>query len=143
MQKKRLMIWCSVWITGSVLLSGCALDGPALEQEFKDSDMICFSVKGNVIHRFDPMLWQSVFSPSGCEFTVCEDNMSDFYTLRCSSVPREEGAVVTCDVSWTTYTDIKKKKGLEFRVVKADPASGAVWLWNPSSMIGAAVMITE
>ena len=67
--------------------------------------------------------------------------MSDFYMLRCSRVPREVGEEVGCDVTWTTYSDIKKKKGLEFKVTKTDPETGAVWLWCSSAMIGATVVI--
>lgn len=127
-------------LTG-LAVSGCALDGPALEQEFTESSQVNFSVKGNVEHRFDPMSWQTAFRPSPCTFTVCNDSMSDYYTLRCDRVPAEVGETLKCDAEWTTYSDIKKKKGLEFKVVKADPAVGAVWLWCQSAMIGAAVFI--
>lgn len=122
-----------------LLMSGCIHDGPALEQEFRESGQICFSVRGKVEHRFDPLSWQSVFSPSPCRFVVCSDNMSDYYMLRCDSVPHEEGSTVTCDVEWTTYSDVKKKRKLEFKVVRADSSAGVLWLWNSSSMIGAAV----
>ncbi len=136
----------NMWMAAAALaaaVSGCTLDGPALEQEFTDSSYINFTVKGEVEHRFDPLNWQTVCSLSEGEFTVCNDNMSDFYILRCSSVPREEGDEVVCDVTWTTYSDIKKKKGLDFKVTKADVSSGAVWLWCSSAMIGAAVIIDE
>ena len=138
----KILIPLSSLVAGILLLSmsGCSLDGPALEQEFTESTQITFTVKGTVEHRFDPMLWQTVYSPTKNEFVVCNDAMSDFYILRCSGTPREEGETVRCDVTWTTYSDVKKKKGLEFKVVKTDGASGTVWLWCPSAMMGAAVV---
>ena len=37
-----------VGILTGLAVSGCALDGPALEQEFTESSQVNFSVKGNV-----------------------------------------------------------------------------------------------
>ena len=139
--KSMNVLRMAVCLCVSVAVSGCISDGPALEKEFTDSSQIGFTVKGEVEHRFDPSGWQTVYSPSRCEFVVCSDNMSDFYMLRCSRVPREVGEEVGCDVTWTTYSDNKKKKGLEFKVTKTDPETGAVWLWCSSAMIGATVVI--
>ena len=143
MKKLCMSLRLSAAMAIGMALSGCVPDGPALEQEFRDSGQICFSVKGKVINRYDPLLWQSVTGLNSCEFTVCDDNMSDFYILRCSGVPREEGETFKCDATWSTYSDIKRKKYLEFKVVKAARTSGVVWLWCSSAMIGAAVMTAE
>lgn len=134
----------NIWIAAAFLtLPGCAPDGPALEQEFTESSSVCFTVRGEVEHRFDPLDWQAVYSPSKCEFTVCNDNMSDFYTLRCSALPRQGGDEVKCDVTWTTYSDIKKKSGIRFKVTRADSATGVLWMWSSSELIGAAVIAVE
>ncbi len=142
MHQKVLML-AGLCAAAALSLSGCVPDSSGLEQKFTGSDGAGFSVKGSVIHSFDPVTWQVVFSASPCEFTVCSDSMSDYYTLRCSRVPGDVGDVVECDAEWTTYSDIKVRKGLDFEVVRTDKADGALWLWCSSARIGAVVMIPE
>lgn len=120
-------------------VQGCAPDVTELERSFTESRQPGFTVKGSVIHSFDPFTWQSSFCGEPCVFTMCTDDMSDYYTLRCSRMPVQEGDDVKCDVEWTTYSDIKSQKALSFEVVKTDRASGALWLWCSSARIGAVV----
>lgn len=119
--------------------AACMLDGPELEQKFSSTEEMNLSVKGKVIAEYDPYSWQIGYSPSLCEFKVCNDSMSEYYTLRCNRLPSGTGDVLTCDIEWTTYSDIKNKKKLEFKVVKEDLSTGTFWLWCSSARIGAAV----
>lgn len=127
----------------ALALCGCSPDGPALRQSFVESDLVTFTVKGAQQHRFNMLTWQSVYSPDPCVFVVCDDDMSDYYILRCSRTPREVGESVKCDVEWTTYSNLRKKKDVEFSLVKADWTSGTLWLWSSSELIGAAVVAVE
>lgn len=124
-------------------LDACTPSGPELRQDFMESGQVVFSVKGKRIHVFDPVTWQASYSPDPCTFSVCNDNMSDYYILRCDRTPEREGESVKCSLEWTTYKDIKKKSGVDFSVVRTDPESGVLWLWSSDELIGAAVMTVE
>ena len=67
--------------------------------------------------------------------------MKDYYILRCNRVPAIIGDKVSCDLEWTTYSDVKERKNLDFELVKANPDTGVMWLWGPSARIGAAVRV--
>lgn len=135
----RILRTMVLFAVSAGVLAGCMPDGPELERQFSEGEA-GFSVKGRVEHVFDPVSWQSVYSPDPCVFLMCSDGMSDFYMLRCSSVPSGIDDVVECDAEWTTYSDLKRKSDLEFKVVRADSSSGALWLWCASARIGAVVV---
>lgn len=131
-------------LSGLAFLSamhGCMTDGPAMQEKFVQNSDIHLSVKGDVVMSYDPLSCQMVYSPSDCCFSVCSDSMSDYFILRCSRLPENEGDTVECDVEWTTYSDVKEKKNVSFTVAKKDPSASAVWLWSSQSRIGAVVKI--
>lgn len=125
----------------SLSVSGCVNGVSGLEQSFVEHDTMHLAVKGDIVLAYNPNNCQCAFSPSSAEFKVCEDNMKDYYILRCNRVPSEVGDNVKCDIEWTTYDNVKKRNNLDFKLVKSDQSSGTIWLWCSSARIGAAVRI--
>ena len=136
---RSLIINIFLTLVSILSVTGCINGNTELEQRFTQFDGMHLSVKGDVVLEYNTLYWQCAFSPSSAEFKVCEDNMRDYYILRCNRVPATIGDKVSCDLEWTTYSDVKERKNLDFRLVKADPDTGIMWLWCSSARIGAAV----
>ena len=69
------------------------------------------------------------------EYRVYDDKLADWFVVRCSEEPTEEGQTLSADVSWTGANSPKTFKGLSFSVKKTSP-EGLIWLWNESEKIG-------
>ena len=85
-----------------------------------------------------------VYTPEKCQmgynsqknlFYVCEDKLSNWFSISFEAEPSAEGQTVTADISWTTKTSTQSFQDLSFKVEKVD-ADGKVWLWNTTQLIG-------
>ena len=123
---------------GLAAVSGC-VKGYGFEKLQENSD-IGLMVKGSYAVRYDEANFQMGFNEDRKEFWVTDDNMADYFVLRCGKMP-EPGGTLTADVVYTTRDDVKSRSGLEFEVQDYDSDSGKIKLWNQSYRIGVIVMI--
>lgn len=135
---KRTIILALIITAATVLYTSCT-DTFSVE-EFRSSDDIGLTIKGQDVIKYDDTYWQTGYDEQNITFRVNDDNMADFFVLKCHSFP-VEGQSVKADLSYTTDDDIKNKTGLTFDVTKTDDATGKIWLWNKKNGIGAIVKI--
>lgn len=124
----------------SAMLCGCVrydMDEILLERED-----LSLTWKGEDQIVFDPLTWQVSSNIRNCEYRVNDDNMANYFIVRCSERPVTEGQDVTADVEWTLATNIKRYEGIRFTVRKTGP-DGLVWMWNKSQKIGVVIQELE
>lgn len=125
MMHKRL-----IYLLFSVCLmaAGCrqATENPS--PEFIETGELSLRIKGRVVHTYDPVSWQISYNADRKEFRIHNDTMSDFYILKCQSLPVEEGATLKANLLWTSTT-IQSRSNLSFTVLRILP-DGTVWLFN-------------
>lgn len=124
-----------------VLMSSCT-DRFRVEEVLLDRDEVSLTWKGVEQLAYDPLTWQIGFNDERCEYRLNDDNMANFFVLRCDEHPVEVGQDVTASIEWTLATNIKKYDGLRFAVKKVDD-SGKVWLWSRIQKIGVVVQRLE
>ena len=80
----------------SAMLCGCVrydMDEILLERED-----LSLTWKGEDQIVFDPLTWQVSSNIRNCEYRVNDDNMANYFIVRCSERPVTEGQDVTADV---------------------------------------------
>ena len=98
-------------------------------------DDISITQKGVVMMSYDPVRCQMSHDKAKNIYRVYDDIIADWFFVKCSERPDNEGQELTADVTWTTAKDTKTEKGLKFVVEKTD-AQGHIWMWNKSKKIG-------
>ena len=124
-----------------VLMSSCG-DRFRVEEVLLDRDEVSLTWKGVEQLAYDPLTWQLGFNEAKCEYRLNDDNMANFFVLRCDAHPVEVGQDVTASIEWTVATNIKKYDGVRFTVKKVD-GNGKVWLWSRVQKIGVVVQRLE
>lgn len=98
-------------------------------------DDISLTQKGTVMMSYDPLSCQMSHDKATNTFRVYDDMIANWFIVKCSERPDNEGQELTADVTWTTAKDTKTEKELKFTVEKTD-AQGQIWMWNKSKKIG-------
>lgn len=105
-------------------------------------DDISLTFRKDLQMSYDPQTWQLGYNAAHNEFRVNDDNMANYFVLRCDARPDTEGQGVNGYIEWTVRTNIKKYRNLKFEVMKISQ-DGKVWLWNKSQKIGVTVKYLE
>ena len=126
---KRLLIILPLFY----ILIGCTPD--FTENNLINQNEISLIWKGAVQVSFDEATGQLGYNDARNEYRVYNDKLSDWFTMRCSEEPTEEGQVLSADVSWTGERSPKSFNGLSFKV-KRISQEGLIWLWNEREKIG-------
>lgn len=114
-------------------LTGCASE--FTENNLIDQNEISLIWKGALQVSFDEATGQIGYNDTKHEYRVYNDKLSDWFTVRCSEKPAEEGQELSADVYWTGARSPKSFYGLSFTVKKISQ-EGLIWLWNESEKIG-------
>lgn len=96
-------------------------------------------VKGVVVFEYDGDTCQMAYNARNNEFRAMDDDMADYFVLKCSSDISTEGQEVVADLKYTTASNVRTEKELTFKVERILPASGNYWLWCQSKKIGVVV----
>ena len=64
--------------------------------------------------------------------------MANYFIVKCSARPTDEGQELTADVQWTMISSIKRFERIRFEVKKVS-ADGYVWMWSRTHNIGVVV----
>jgi hypothetical protein len=98
-------------------------------------DDISLSIREELLMSFDENKCQLGFNSACNEYRVYDENLANWFVLKCSAKPTSEGQKVTVDLEYTTEKGIKTLADLEFSVVQTS-SDGLVWLWNKDRKIG-------
>ena len=131
---KRILLLAAV----SISADGC-VKGLGIEEFRQESDIGLFIKGGNVI-RYNEDEFQLGFNGDRNEFWVTDDNMANYFILKCKKFP-SEGDSVTADITYTTDNDIISRKGVVFQVLGYDSETEKISLWNQSRKIGVIVKV--
>lgn len=94
-------------------------------------------IDGRTILSFDANRCQAAYSPAAVKFRVGDDMMNSYYLLDADRAPSGVGSRIKGNLSWTTETQVKSRRGLDFEVVKVE--GDKFWLWNRKARIGLVV----
>lgn len=117
-------------------ITGCRRYDP--EEVLLPREDISLTEKGTLMISYDPLTYQLGYNAENNEFRVHDDNMGNWFTLRCNTRPAAAGDKIKADLSWTTSNTVKTRRGLEFQVEKTD-SKGQIWLWCEEEAIGVVV----
>lgn len=106
-----------------------------IEQTLLVHEELTLTWKGDVQAMYAPSTWQYSFNAAKNEYRVNDDNMANYFVVRCSERPSAEGQELGVNVEWTVATNIKRYEGLRFKVERV-ASDGRIWLWNKSQKIG-------
>lgn len=123
-----------------VLLTSC-IQGISLEEFHNESD-IGLIIRNGYHLRYDENKYQTGCNEMRNEFWVMDDNMANYFILKCKSFP-EVGNTVEAGLIYTTADDVKTRSGLSFRVTDADSGTGKIWLWCQSKHIGVIIEVLQ
>ena len=105
-----------------------------------ERNQVCLMVKGKKVYSFSDGEGQLAYNRTLKQFRAGNDDMSSFFVLTCSDLPRQEGQELRADLQWTSGSSVKSSTGITFKVEKMD-GTGLVWLWNATDKTGAVVKI--
>lgn len=124
-----------------VLLSVCAcVTHQEMDPAMYESDTVSLMVKGSLVYTLPQEEGQLEFFPARGEFVAGNDDMSEYFVLRCSPLPAAEGQTLTGSLRWMVREKGQSLDNLVFEVKKMDD-TGLVWLWSAKNKTGAVVKI--
>lgn len=130
-----------LYIIALVLLcTGCHKKKVDMDLDMYNSTQVSLMVKGKKVFTFDEATGQLGYNRSLKQFRAGNDDMTSYFVLTCSELPRQEGQEITGNLQWASGGSGKSSNGLTFKVEKYDD-TGLVWLWSSADKTGAVVKI--
>lgn len=130
-----------LYIIALVLLcTGCHKKKVDMDLDMYNSTQVSLMVKGKKVFTFDDATGQLGYNRSLKQFRAGNDDMTSYFVLTCSELPRQEGQEITGNLQWGSGGSGKSSNGLTFKVEKYDD-TGLVWLWSSADKTGAVVKI--
>ena len=111
-----------------------------MDLEMYNSEQVSLMVKGKKVYTYDEGAGQMAFNRTLRQFRTGNDDMTSFFVLTCSELPREEGQEIRVDIQYTSGNSVKPTYSITLKVEKYD-GTGLVWLWNAADKTGAVVKI--
>ena len=128
---KRLL--CIIGV--ALALTACRHD---VDEALLGRSDISLTIKGKLQMAFNENTCQLGYNTGRNEFRVYDENLANWFILRCSAKPTSEGQTITADLEYATGKDPKSLIKLEFNVEKTS-SDGLIWLWNNDRNIGVVV----
>ena len=123
-----------------LLCTGCNRKKVEMDLDMYNSNQISLMVKGKKVFTFDEGTCQLGYNRNLKQFRAGNDDMTSFFVLTCTDLPRTQGQEIRADLQWTSGSSVKTSNGLTFKVEKYED-TGLVWLWNSADKTGAVVKI--
>lgn len=120
----------------TIITAGC--NTYDIDEILLQRDDVSLTIRGEVIFSHDPLTCQLGHNPESCTFRAYDDDLGHWFILSCKSTPDTEGQSLNANLEYTTQTDTKTIRNLEFTLKKHD-GSGKIWLWNDERKIGVVV----
>ena len=111
-----------------------------MDLDMYNSEQVSLMVKGKKVFSYDEGDGQLAYNRTLRQFRAGNDNMTSFFIITCSELPRQEEQEITADIQWTSGSSLKTSRGIRLKVEKYD-GTGLVWLWNAVDKTGAVVRI--
>lgn len=108
-----------------------------LDPRFVESEEIRLIVEGRNIFSYNERNCQMAYNAGKHEFRVFTDNMSDYYSLRLSSVPKVLNQEVSGEIVWNTEAESGSVYGSAFKAIRLE--GGKIWLWDAADGIAVVV----
>lgn len=123
----------------AICLCGCDADkeGTMLRKEFEaNASSVSLEIMGEELMRYTEDECQMSYNPDNWTFRVMDDEAKNYFQIKLDSAPVEDETCIGT-IKWTTASDTRERKNIEFKVLKVE--SGTLWLWNQKIRIGAVV----
>ena len=127
-------------LTSLVLVSTGCKEKVEMDLGMYESEQVSLMVKGKQVFTFTEGDGQLGYNRTLKQFRAGNDDMTGFFVLTCSEIPRQEGQEFRADLQWTSGNSVKSSSGITLKVEKMD-GTGLVWLWNAADKTGAVVKI--
>ena len=127
-------------LTSLVLVSTGCKEKVEMDLGMYESEQVSLMVKGKQVFTFTEGDGQLGYNRTLKQFRAGNDDMTGFFVLTCSEIPRQEGQEFRADIQWTSGNSVKSSSGIILKVEKMD-GTGLVWLWNAADKTGAVVKI--
>ena len=111
-----------------------------MDLDMYNSEQVSLMVKGKKVFSFDEGAGQLAYNRALQQFRAGNDDMTSFFVITCSELPRQEDQEIVADIQWTSGSSLKTSRGIRLKVEKYD-GTGLVWLWNAADKTGAVVRI--
>lgn len=119
----------NIFLPAVLLLVCVSCDKKGYEEELLNDNNVSLRCNSSLLFNYEPSTCQLAFYAEDKEFRAFTDNMSDYFNVTLSALPRSAGETLTGSVEWTTSNNIQYLTNLAFKVEKMD-AEGNIWLWN-------------
>lgn len=123
------------------VLSSCGKDIAAQEQFQGVCQEAGLTIGGSQTYEFSTASVQMSFNESKKQFRVFDDGMRNYYVVTVDKIPSGEGSAFTADLVWTTATDVRKRSGVKFKVIRV--SQDLLWCWNKKDDIGVVVRLAR
>ena len=121
----------------TLVCAGCK-EKVEMDLDMYNSDQISLMVKGKKVFSYDEGNGQLGYNRTLRQFRAGNDDMTSFFIITCSELPRQEGQEISADIQWTSGSSLKASRSIRLKVEKYD-GTGLVWLWNAADKTGAVV----
>ena len=108
--------------------------------EEQDWDKVLDEMDGKNISSREAVAFAFGFNRTRKEFRAGNDDMTSYFVLTCSEIPRTKGQEIKGSIQWTSGSSVKSSGNLVFKVEKYED-TGLVWLWDSTDKTGAVVKI--
>lgn len=119
-----------------IMVTGC--NRFDVDEILLQRDDVSLTIRGEVIFSYDPGTCQMGYNSENNTFRAYDDDLGHWFILSCRATPDTEGQSLMADLEYTTQTDTKKIRNLEFTLKKND-RNGNLWFWNDERKIGVVV----
>lgn len=100
------------------------------DKDYLDESDVAVIVDNIKSFQYSSQTCQMAFNRERKEFRAFKDDMSDYFVVDFSSLPKSKGQKIPgCSVSWTTSDDLKTLNNVSFKVEDIN-SEGMVWLWD-------------
>ena len=120
----------------TLLLSGCKKK-VEMDLDMYNSNQVSLMVKGKKVFTFDEANGQFGYNRSLRQFRAGNDDMTSYFVLTCSELPRSEEQEIRATLQYSSGSS-GKSMDITLKVEKYDD-TGLIWLWNSVDKTGAVV----
>ena len=108
-----------------------------MDLDMYNSEQVSLMVKGKKVFTFDEANGQLGYNRSLRQFRAGNDDMTSYFVLTCSELPRSEEQEIRATLQYSSGSS-GKSMDITLKVEKYDD-TGLIWLWNSVDKTGAVV----
>lgn len=112
-----------------------------VDEAFTLNDTVRMEYNGAVLFTYSPLTCQLFFNRDSRTFRAGTDNMSDYFSLTLSDIPKSGTDVVNGDIWWSSGMNVANITNITLRVVKLE--GDKIWLWAAKERIGLVVRVLD